>query len=110
MGGSQRYSVTTSRVATLGVAPSWAESKLNEVFNKSINGFTKDIAPGVEDPPFKGSRQPIGITQHNIIRFRIQPIESIRPFQIDVQSLTDQSFAIFSELLKKIRRPQRVER
>ena len=35
MGGSHRYSVTTSRVATLGVAPSWAESKLTEVFNKS---------------------------------------------------------------------------
>ena len=27
MGGSHRYSVTTSKVATLGVAPSWAESK-----------------------------------------------------------------------------------
>ena len=94
----------------LGLRHHGPNQNLTRCSTRALNGFEEDIAPGVEDPPFKGSRQPIGITQHNIIRFRILMIESIRQLQVDVQSFSDQSFTTFSALQKKIRRSQRFER
>ena len=92
----------------LGLRHHGPNQNLTRCSTRALNGSEGDIAPGVEDPPLKV--QTIGITQHNIIRFRVFMIESIRQLQINVRSLSDQSFTTFSELQKKIRRPQRFER
>ena len=68
----------------LGLRHHGPNQNLTRCSTRALNGFEEDIAPGVEEP--------IGITQHDIIRFRTLMIESIRPLQIDVQSLTDHSF------------------
>ena len=86
----------------MGLRHHGPNQNLTRCSTRALNEFEEDIAPGVEEP--------IGITQHNIIRFGTLMIESIRQLQIDVQSLSDQSFTTFSELQKKIRRPQRFER